>query len=357
MVSELCQDENSMCAAWARNGECTKNPMYMLNNCKKSCNNCPPIQTQKPVANTPRQTQKPVARTPATGFPKFRKMALKHAPYVFHPWYENPSGEGCDFMDANECKAAVEYMNKQPRNRNRQETYAGEVNSPNFPKGCYSLGTKQVFFNMHPEGKGARNANKICKQAPAELIFPGKGEFYKNRISSECKKLPFNQGADWYTNRFGEWVVKTERRQLQFTRPSMVSPPAKVSEDETDARHEHPEGVEGENLVPLLAFRTSPQHFSAFALAAHFEVPARLPGWTKSEHLAFSTKGAVEGILIRVGENEFECDHRSLPPGSKIKLLPGNAVELHSNGITKGTIDPFNNKIDWSNGTTWVLKV
>jgi len=33
-----CSDSNTNCSAWARNGECTRNPGYMLTNCCASCN-------------------------------------------------------------------------------------------------------------------------------------------------------------------------------------------------------------------------------------------------------------------------------------------------------------------------------
>lgn len=39
-----CQDNHELCSFWASGGECTINPRYMLQNCKKSCNNC--IDTQ-----------------------------------------------------------------------------------------------------------------------------------------------------------------------------------------------------------------------------------------------------------------------------------------------------------------------
>ena len=35
-----CEDSNDNCAYWASVGECKANPNYMLENCKKSCNNC-----------------------------------------------------------------------------------------------------------------------------------------------------------------------------------------------------------------------------------------------------------------------------------------------------------------------------
>merc|ERR1712243_155755 len=35
-----CADDNSNCASWARDGECQKNPGYMLVSCKRSCNVC-----------------------------------------------------------------------------------------------------------------------------------------------------------------------------------------------------------------------------------------------------------------------------------------------------------------------------
>ena len=36
----LCKDSEERCSFWASAGECTNNPNYMLNNCKRSCNNC-----------------------------------------------------------------------------------------------------------------------------------------------------------------------------------------------------------------------------------------------------------------------------------------------------------------------------
>lgn len=36
-----CEDEREECSHWARSGECKANPSYMLDHCKKSCNNCP----------------------------------------------------------------------------------------------------------------------------------------------------------------------------------------------------------------------------------------------------------------------------------------------------------------------------
>ncbi len=35
-----CVDNEERCAFWASSGECMANPNYMLNNCRKSCNNC-----------------------------------------------------------------------------------------------------------------------------------------------------------------------------------------------------------------------------------------------------------------------------------------------------------------------------
>jgi len=35
-----CVDNNSMCSSWASRGECSRNPVYMLVQCKKSCNQC-----------------------------------------------------------------------------------------------------------------------------------------------------------------------------------------------------------------------------------------------------------------------------------------------------------------------------
>ena len=35
-----CVDGNKSCPHWAQSGECSKNPDYMLVNCKKSCDQC-----------------------------------------------------------------------------------------------------------------------------------------------------------------------------------------------------------------------------------------------------------------------------------------------------------------------------
>lgn len=37
---EKCADKKSQCAVWAKRGECTKNPRYMLPNCRRSCKEC-----------------------------------------------------------------------------------------------------------------------------------------------------------------------------------------------------------------------------------------------------------------------------------------------------------------------------
>ncbi|RCN24264.1 shTK domain protein [Ancylostoma caninum] len=35
-----CCDKHPSCASWARRGECSKNPKWMLPNCQLSCHNC-----------------------------------------------------------------------------------------------------------------------------------------------------------------------------------------------------------------------------------------------------------------------------------------------------------------------------
>eukprot|EP00934_Nitzschia_sp_Nitz4_P008535 Nitzschia sp. Nitz4//scaffold47_size129522//15865//17730//NITZ4_003537-RA/size129522-snap-gene-0.192-mRNA-1//-1//CDS//3329552758//8525//frame0 len=40
-----CEDMNPDCDLWAKSGECTKNPAYMLQNCQKSCDVCDKIST------------------------------------------------------------------------------------------------------------------------------------------------------------------------------------------------------------------------------------------------------------------------------------------------------------------------
>ncbi|CAG7700787.1 unnamed protein product [Allacma fusca] len=39
-VSERCVDSHHFCQQWSWNGECKRNPSWMINNCKKSCSSC-----------------------------------------------------------------------------------------------------------------------------------------------------------------------------------------------------------------------------------------------------------------------------------------------------------------------------
>jgi len=39
-LADDCADDFNKCAEWAKNGECTINPEWMLYNCKKSCKTC-----------------------------------------------------------------------------------------------------------------------------------------------------------------------------------------------------------------------------------------------------------------------------------------------------------------------------
>lgn len=41
-----CTDERKECAAWAKQGECQKNPRYMMKFCRRSCGGCK--QSRKP---------------------------------------------------------------------------------------------------------------------------------------------------------------------------------------------------------------------------------------------------------------------------------------------------------------------
>merc|ERR1719272_686561 len=41
-VGATCVDNNGSCPGWAAGGECTRNPGYMIPNCKKSCGQCNP---------------------------------------------------------------------------------------------------------------------------------------------------------------------------------------------------------------------------------------------------------------------------------------------------------------------------
>ena len=40
VVSEDCSDNSTHCDSWAKSGECSRNPAYMLETCKRSCKQC-----------------------------------------------------------------------------------------------------------------------------------------------------------------------------------------------------------------------------------------------------------------------------------------------------------------------------
>ncbi|CAL4086097.1 unnamed protein product [Meganyctiphanes norvegica] len=44
--SVKCENKHQSCAGWAVLGECQKNPIFMLDNCRFSCNNCPSARGQ-----------------------------------------------------------------------------------------------------------------------------------------------------------------------------------------------------------------------------------------------------------------------------------------------------------------------
>lgn len=39
-LDEICMDTNEQCGSWASNGECTKNPQFMNDSCRRSCGLC-----------------------------------------------------------------------------------------------------------------------------------------------------------------------------------------------------------------------------------------------------------------------------------------------------------------------------
>lgn len=44
VVLGSCADTNAMCACWASQGECSKNPGYMNTACQASCSQCPKVE-------------------------------------------------------------------------------------------------------------------------------------------------------------------------------------------------------------------------------------------------------------------------------------------------------------------------
>ncbi|CAL4117687.1 unnamed protein product, partial [Meganyctiphanes norvegica] len=64
-----CNDRHQSCRSWSDIGECQKNPNFMNDNCKKSCNNCPSA-----VVNPAFTTPPPVTRSPAVVNPAFTTL-------------------------------------------------------------------------------------------------------------------------------------------------------------------------------------------------------------------------------------------------------------------------------------------
>ena len=49
---EHCEDEHKHCGFWAEIGECDKNPEYMLQSCRESCDECDmPLDGMTGIAN------------------------------------------------------------------------------------------------------------------------------------------------------------------------------------------------------------------------------------------------------------------------------------------------------------------
>ena len=45
-----CIDGDERCTAWAAEGECKKNPGYMLTSCRLSCHSCDPSSKEEAAA-------------------------------------------------------------------------------------------------------------------------------------------------------------------------------------------------------------------------------------------------------------------------------------------------------------------
>jgi hypothetical protein len=80
-VQSECNDGHELCGFWAGSGECQKNPKYMLENCRKSCNTCPDakvLRGQSPVQHAENQKLlKLVERL-------FRELYPRSRPYPYH---------------------------------------------------------------------------------------------------------------------------------------------------------------------------------------------------------------------------------------------------------------------------------
>merc|ERR1719300_763056 len=94
-----CSDLNGSCSYWAGIGECSKNPGYMLVNCKKSCNQCTTggsTTTQKPArdicSNLPQITPNYPAYNYGTIFGIFKNVFTNSDPSKYVS--TTPNGRG-----------------------------------------------------------------------------------------------------------------------------------------------------------------------------------------------------------------------------------------------------------------------
>ena len=68
----VCRDNNGLCPSWAYRGECSRNPRYMLVNCRLSCKQCRPNPppTPRPRPPTPRPQPPTTIPRPPTPNPQ-----------------------------------------------------------------------------------------------------------------------------------------------------------------------------------------------------------------------------------------------------------------------------------------------
>eukprot|EP00966_Prymnesium_polylepis_P097317 2254519-Prymnesium_polylepis.1 len=77
-----CKDDNEHCVMWAKQGECSTNPTFMNEACRRACGQCTPVAEEEepepkpakptPDAPAPEKEEPAAAPEPASGLSLFR---------------------------------------------------------------------------------------------------------------------------------------------------------------------------------------------------------------------------------------------------------------------------------------------
>jgi hypothetical protein len=119
-----CEDRHDSCVQWARSGECKKNPRYMLDSCRLSCNSCLDLhvgETQhvpdddltmrEAIFNKLHETRQYIYQTVSSQFGMFHKCENQH-PMCTYWAVQGDCARNAGFMEVS-CPAACQTCHKK----------------------------------------------------------------------------------------------------------------------------------------------------------------------------------------------------------------------------------------------------